>query len=64
MNRWPKNTEYRNCFKTDTEPECPFADFNEYGTNCCTIDNIVQTRWYGCVPQEVIDKESEKYENE
>jgi hypothetical protein len=54
-----KNTEYRNCFKTDTEGECVFASFNESGVHCCTIDRIVQTRWYGCKPQEIIDKKSE-----
>jgi len=56
-----KNDEYRNCFKTDDIEECVFAAKNEYGTHCCTIDHIVQTRWYGCVPQEVIDKIDEKW---
>jgi len=59
-----QNNEYRNCFKTDSEPECPFADFNQYGTHCCTIDEIIQTRWYGCVPQEIIDKISKEYDNQ
>lgn len=59
-----KNTEWRGCFKTDTEASCVFASFNEYGTHCCTIDGIVQTRWYGCIPQDVINKESIKLENE
>lgn len=53
------NTEWRGCFKTDTEPECVFADFDKNDTHCCTIDRIIQTRWYGCRPQEVINKVSE-----
>ena len=56
-----ENSEYRNCFKTDTEPECKFAGFNPHGVHCCTIDCTVHTRWYGCTPQEIIDKISKKY---
>ena len=58
------NSEYRNCFKTDTEPECVFAWFTEGGVHCCTIDRIVHTRWYGCTPQEIIDKKSKILEEE
>ena len=35
---------------------CPFMAFNEYGTACCTIDKIVQVEFYGCIPQEILDK--------
>jgi len=59
-----KNTKWRGCFKTDNEPECVFASFNKYGTHCCTIDKIIQIRWYGCKPQEIIDKQSKKLEEE
>jgi hypothetical protein len=55
-----KNTEYRDCWRTDDTSECVFACKNEYGVHCCSIDGIVQTRWYGCTPQEVIDKSDEK----
>jgi hypothetical protein len=57
-----KNAEYRHCFKTEKEIDCIFASFNENGIHCCTIDKVIQTRWYGCCPQEVIDKESKKLE--
>lgn len=59
-----KNTEYRGCFKNDTEIECVFASFNEYGIHCCTIDRIVQTRWFGCTPQKIINKISTELEYE
>lgn len=59
-----ENSEYRGCFKTDEEIECVFASFNEYGTHCCTVDRIVQTRWYGCIPQDVINKKSKELEIE
>jgi hypothetical protein len=59
-----KNTEYRDCFKTDTETECVFASFNEYGNHCCTIDKVVCVRWFGCRPQEIINKVSKKLEDE
>ena len=59
-----KNTEYRDCFKNDTESNCVFADVNKSGTHCCTIDRIVQTRWYGCVPQKIIYKVSRILEKE
>ena len=58
------NNEWRNCFKDDTITECQFADFNKHGTHCCTIDEIVQTRWYGCKPQDIINKKSKEYEEE
>ena len=57
-----KNTKYRNCFKTNTESECVFASFTKGGVHCCTIDKIIQTRWYGCEPQEIIDKKSKELE--
>jgi hypothetical protein len=60
-----KNTKYRNCFKTNTESECVFASFTKSGgVHCCTIDRIIQTRWYGCIPQEIIDKKSKELEEE
>jgi len=58
------NSDYRECFNSDTEPICIFASFNEYGNHCCTIDRIVQTRWYGCRPQEIIDRKSKELEEE
>ena len=58
------NTECRNCFKSDTETDCVFASFNENSVHCCTIDRIVQTRWYGCKPQEIINKKSKELEIE
>ena len=51
-----ENTEYRNCFVTDDIAECVFASKNENGTHCCTVDGVIHTRWYGCHPQEEIDK--------
>ncbi len=55
------NNDYRRCFNSETEPECVFAGFIEKGVHCCTVDGIVQTRWYGCRPQEAIDKLDEKW---
>ena len=57
-----ENTKYRDCFKNDTESECVFAGFNRYGTHCCTVDGVIHTRWYGCKPQEIIDKKSKELE--
>lgn len=57
------NDQFRDCF-SDHVADCPFAGHNEYGTPCCTIDCIVQTRYYGCVPQEVINKISRQWDEE
>ena len=58
-----KNTDYRNCFLSDSEPNCKFADFNKGGNHCCTVDGIVSIRYYGCRPQEAINKLDEKWGN-
>lgn len=58
-----KNTEYRNCFERGEE-FCVFANFNGHKVECCTIDRITHIEWFGCVPQEAIDKLSEKLEKE
>ena len=59
-----KNTKYRDCFKSDTESACVFAGINKYGNGYCTIDNITNIRWYGCKPQEIINKRSKIFEKE
>ena len=53
------DTEYRNCFD-ENEGDCPYMVINKYGTECCSIDHIVQVKWYGCTPQEIIDKVANK----
>ncbi len=53
-----KNTEYRDCFKNDTESNCVFVGINKHGNSYCTIDNITNIRHYGCKPQEIINKRS------
>lgn len=59
-----KNTVYRDCFKSDVEAGCIFAGFNASGNHCCTIDRIVQTRWFGCTPQNIINKISKIIEDQ
>ena len=36
--------------------DCPFMKRNQYKVATCSIDGIVQVEFYGCVPQEIIDK--------
>lgn len=60
-----KNTDYRHCIKGFSQTiDYPFVSKNEYGIDCCTIDKIVQVTYYGCTPQEIINKQSDKYEKE
>ena len=33
---------------------------NEYGTASCSIDNIIQVEFYGCVPEEILKKQKDK----
>ena len=49
-----ENTEFRSC-KQDGN-DCVFCGKTEYGGDCCTLDRIAQVTYYGCVPQEVIDR--------
>lgn len=50
---------YRNCID-NTKGNCPFLYFNQYNVECCSIDNIVQGKYYGCTPQSVIDKKNKQ----
>jgi len=59
MKNLKKLTKYRNCIDGE-KGNCPFMKYNEYGTATCSIDNIMQVEWYGCIPQEILDKISEK----
>lgn len=57
-----KNTEYRSCKSSySNENDCVFCSKNEYGVDCCTIDRIVQVTHYGCIPQEVINKQDKEW---
>jgi len=47
--------EWRGCIG-DPAGNCPYVCFNENGVPKCSIDNIVQVRWYGCRPSEIIAK--------
>lgn len=58
MTNQDENTIYRNCFD-EVKGNCPYMVKNEYGTACCSIDNICQVDWYGCTPSAVIKKETE-----
>ena len=55
-----KNTIYRNCLD-DIDGNCPYMYLNKYGIACCRIDKIIQVEFYGCVPQEIIDKTKAKH---
>ncbi len=54
-----KNTIYRNCVD-EKDGDCPYMYMNEFGTECCSIDKIIQVKFYGCIPQHVLDKVEEK----
>ena len=56
-----KNTTYRKCFDT-LLGNCPFACYNKYGVKCCSIDGIVQIKFYGCTPQNIINKISDNFD--
>lgn len=48
------NDDYRFC------EDCPYMYLNEYSIECCSLDKIVGVKYFGCVPQIVIDKIREK----
>lgn len=52
------NTKYRHCVDEE-KGDCPFMRKNEYNVPCCSIDGIIQVRWYGCIPQDILDKQEE-----
>ena len=56
-----KNDVYRSCF-SDTEGDCLHASKNDYGVSFCSIDLIVQIDFYGCTPQDIINKRSVVYD--
>ena len=48
------DNDYRNC--TDPPPgegNCKYVAINEYGVEYCTIDRIIQVKFYGCVPAKI-----------
>lgn len=49
-----KDTSYRSCVAT--KGNCPYVGKNEYGTYICTIDNIVQVKFFGCIPSKILAK--------
>jgi len=57
------NTEHRNCVD-EIKGDCPFMKRNEFKVATCTIDNIVQVEYYGCIPQNVLDKDKPKLTDE
>lgn len=61
MQNKSSNTTYRNCVD-DVQGNCPFMRLNKFATECCSIDSIVQVKYFGCIPQQVLDKK-EKTEN-
>ena len=47
--------QFRHCVEGGTA-NCPYVSVNRQGTWCCTIDNIVQVKHFGCTPVDVISK--------
>lgn len=48
------DNDYRYC------EDCQYMYWNEHGVECCCLDKIVGVKYFGCVPQIVIDKKKEK----
>lgn len=59
MKNFAPNNEYRNCVDKKAG-DCPYMIRNKYDTACCAVDGIVQVEYFGCVPKDVIFKESMK----
>ena len=59
MKNKDENTIYRNCLD-ENEGNCSYVCLNEYKSARCSIDNITQVEWYGCVPQEILDRIKEE----
>ena len=53
LNQSP-DTIYRWCIH-EIEGNCPYMVFNKYFIPSCSVDNIVQVRWYSCTPSDVLD---------
>jgi len=50
-----KITIYRNCISVK-DGNCPYMLLNKYSTECCVIDKIVQVKYFGCTPYELIKR--------
>lgn len=57
-----KDNVYRNC--KDLAGDCEYVRTDEYGTAYCKLDGIIQVEYFGCRPQDVIDKLKAKISNE
>ena len=42
---------YRSC--VSEKGNCAYMKLNDYNIETCSIDNIVQVRFYGCKPSEI-----------
>ena len=54
-----KTNKYRKCIDS-IKGDCPFMYRNEYKVSCCSIDNICQLDYYGCVPDNAIRLKKER----
>lgn len=60
------NNKYRHYCDKNKDKNCKYMKLNKYGVSCCSLDNIVQIEYFGCIPQIVINKkkvESHTYGN-
>lgn len=55
------NTIYRNCVDK-IKGNCPYMYLNEFNVECCSIDRIVQVKYFGCTPQHVLAKYNQSLE--
>ena len=45
-----KDSLYRNCVDKNN---CQYVQFNEHNVPFCIIDNIIQVKFFGCIPKNI-----------
>jgi len=57
------DNKYRYCV-SNHKGNCQYMILNKYNVPCCSLDGIVQVKYFGCVPIEIKNKlkRSKKYE--
>jgi len=49
------DNKYRNCISNHKD-NCQYMVLNKYNVPCCSLDNLVQVKYFGCRPSEVKNK--------
>ena len=55
MKNTAANTIFRHCID-ESKGDCPYMIKNQYNVETCSIDGIVQVKFYGCRPQAILNR--------